>query len=230
MRTTEPPAAEPHSGTAGTSPDGPLRLVYPGSPDAAEKILAAANEAGHRHPVTVSEALISDPYRALRAGEADVMITRFRIDEPDLTVGPVLYTEGRVVAVAAGHPLAGRASVSSDDLADHDLFQRPGAFPADVYDQLVPHVSAQGRPLVRRCPADSMQDMFAAIVEGRAVHPTIESMRAVSHPGVVYVPITDLDPAPVCLVWVTARTSPAVLAFAQAAAEGFAVPATGAQR
>ncbi|MGW2331087.1 LysR substrate-binding domain-containing protein [Streptomyces sp. NPDC001700] len=213
-----------------TVPDSPLRLVYPGSPDAVEKILASAEEAGHRHPVTVSEALISDPYGKLRAGEADVMITRFRVDEPDLTTGPVLYTEERIVAVAADHPLASRASVTSDDLADYDMFQRPGAFPPDVYDQLVPRVSAQGRPLHRRCTADSIPDMFAAIAEGRAVHPTIASMRAVSHPGVVYVPITDLDPAPVCLVWVTERASSTVLAFARAAAEGFAASATGAQR
>ncbi|EST39299.1 hypothetical protein N566_02740 [Streptomycetaceae bacterium MP113-05] len=217
--TSDVPAAQ----VADLAPPTGVRLGYVGSPDAAQRVVAAARAAGHSGPVEESECLITEPYGRLRRGEIDVLVTRFEISEPDLHTGPPLYTEERVVAVGARHPLASRSSVTTDDLADHALFQPPGAFPEEVYDQLVPRRARGGRPLRRTCPAGSMADMFAAIADGRAVHPTIASMRArTGHPDVRYLPLTDLSPAPVCLVRPGGEAPPSVSAFCAAAHAGFA--------
>ena len=71
-----------------------------------------------------------DPYSALRRGELDVLVNWLAVDEPDLTVGPVLDQRDRVLAVAANDPLATRPSVSLEDLADRVIGDRgvgPGA-------------------------------------------------------------------------------------------------------
>lgn len=202
-----------------------VRLGYVGSPDAARRVTDAARAAGHDGGVEASECLITEPYGRLRRREIDLLVLRFEIDEPDLVTGPCLYTEERVVAVGSRHPLASRASVTTDDLADHDLFQPPGAFPEDVYDQLVPRWSTGGRPLRRVCPAASMKDMFTAIEESRAVHPTIASMRLRTDGSQVrYLPLTDLPPAPVRLTRLAGPAPRAVTDFCAAAEKGFGRP------
>jgi DNA-binding transcriptional LysR family regulator len=51
---------------------------------------------------TVLEAVSNfDPYSALRRGELDVLVNWLAVDEPDLTVGPVLEQRDRVLAEIA---------------------------------------------------------------------------------------------------------------------------------
>lgn len=57
---------------------------------------------------------------ALRAGELDAGIVAVEADLGDVTVEP-LATDPFVVVVAAGHPLAGRASVGLADLAGEEV-------------------------------------------------------------------------------------------------------------
>ena len=60
--------------------------------------------------------------RALIEGKVDVLVVRDpRTLEATETRITVLYEEPRVLVVPIGHPLAGRASVSPDDLAGQDL-------------------------------------------------------------------------------------------------------------
>ena len=126
-----------------------LRLGYLGSPDAAARIAVAVGDAA----VELAEASIAAPFATLRGGAVDVLVTRFDIAEPDLTTGPVLFVEDRVLAVGAGHPLAARDAVDTEDIADHEVFERPEMFPAGAYDQLVPPRSASGRPIRDLPPA-----------------------------------------------------------------------------
>jgi DNA-binding transcriptional LysR family regulator len=53
----------------------------------------------------------------LRAGELDAMLPWLPIREPDLTVGPVVFTEPIVMAMSATDPLAQQDSVSLEALA-----------------------------------------------------------------------------------------------------------------
>ena len=47
------------------------------------------------------------------------MATRLPLEQPDITVGPILSREPRVLAVARDHPLAERANVSVEHIADY---------------------------------------------------------------------------------------------------------------
>ncbi|MFI7108387.1 LysR family transcriptional regulator [Nonomuraea sp. NPDC050227] len=78
-----------------------------------------------RHPrwkPRLQNSRFSDAFATLRRGDIDVLIAWLPIDEPDLTVGPVLFAEPRVLAVSAGHELTRRTSVSLEIAAD---FQHP---------------------------------------------------------------------------------------------------------
>ncbi|MEV0824329.1 hypothetical protein [Nonomuraea rubra] len=57
-----------------------------------------------------------------------MLICFLPVEEPDLTVGPVLFADPRVLAVAAEHELTRRSSVSLEMLADFqhcDPLSRP---------------------------------------------------------------------------------------------------------
>lgn len=94
----------------------------------------------------LSEVETSDPYRALRAGEIDVLVTWLVIDETDLVAGPVLDRLPRVVAVAARHPLARRPSVSIEDIADYKVPWAEPPFPPALMDAFNPQVTPSGKP------------------------------------------------------------------------------------
>lgn len=60
----------------------------------------------------------ADPFGPLRAGELDAMLPWLPIREPDLTVGPVVFTEPIVMAMSTTDPLAQQDSVSLEAFAD----------------------------------------------------------------------------------------------------------------
>src|SRR5690606_31459777 len=70
--------------------DGVLRVGFLGSGALTAAILSTFRA---RHPgcqVRMRETHFADPLGPLRSGEVDVLITRLPVDEPDLTVGPVV--------------------------------------------------------------------------------------------------------------------------------------------
>jgi len=184
-----------------------IRLGYHGSRGLAERLVRGA---GSRE-FTFVEYDVSDPFRALRAGELDVMITKFAPSEPDLAYSAVLDTDARAAILGAGHPLADRPSVSIEELADYDGFQCPGTFPPSVWDEVVPPVTPGGRVVRRRYSLTSTAALMEFVVRHQAVHISLLSLADVAPPAVRVVPIHDLPPAPVTLAWVPPR--PFVEAF-----------------
>jgi len=80
--------------------DGVLRVGFLGSGALTAAILSTFRA---RHPgcqVRMRETHFADPLGPLRSGEVDVLITRLPVDEPDLTVGPVVLSEPRVLGRA----------------------------------------------------------------------------------------------------------------------------------
>jgi len=55
--------------------------------------------------------------------EVDALITLLPVDEPEITVGPVLLTESMVLAVSGRHRLAARDSVTLEDLASDTVLR-----------------------------------------------------------------------------------------------------------
>jgi DNA-binding transcriptional LysR family regulator len=155
---------------------------------------------------------------ALRGGEVEMVATRLPQTGPDLTIGPVLSREERVLVIARDDPLAQRDRISYEDLTDRVASDVP-AFPRDVMDAVVPPVTPSGR-ILKRIANYSAEDTLIRVALGEQVHPTVPSfLDHHRHPGVVCVPICDLPPSATALVWLTDNGRRRIDAFARAAAD-----------
>lgn len=167
---------------------------------------------------------IGDPYALLRRDRIDVLINWLAVDEPDLTVGPAIAYYDRVVAVNHGHRLDGRASVSVEELADETVGQPPPPFPASITDAMLPPRTPSGRPIRRRVltghdPPDGsyLPSVIAAITRGEIVHMTVRGLTAFGFGALALVPISDLPPLPLGLIWRTAAEDAKIRALAELA-------------
>lgn len=176
-----------------------IRFGIHGSPLLARRILRAAGRTEDQVRWLAYD--VTDPFRELRAGETDVMIVKYALREPDLAVSKPLAEDPRAVVVGARHPLAGRESVSVEELAGYEAFRCPGNFPRYVWDEMVPPATPSGRPIHRRHRMTTVRAMVDLLVATRAVHLSVQSLDAVVPPQVRVVPIRDLPPAPVELCW-----------------------------
>ncbi|GAB1515165.1 LysR substrate-binding domain-containing protein [Actinophytocola sp. KF-1] len=196
----------------------PLRFGYHGSTEVPSAIVHAAGlRAGE---VELVEYAVDDPFRLLRSGGLDVMVVKFTVREPDLAVSGVLATDARAAIVGAHHPLAGRSSVSVEELAGYDAFQCPRGMPDYVWDEVVPRTTPRGRPIHRRHPITTTGGMLAVVSTTDAVHISLLSLADIAPPSVRVVPVDDLPPAPVAVAWVAGRDDRRVRAFAAAAERG----------
>ncbi|MEU4576197.1 LysR family transcriptional regulator [Nonomuraea sp. NPDC023979] len=170
-----------------------------------------------RHPrwqLRIHKTQLGEAFPALRRGDIDVLVTWLPVDEPDLTVGPVLFAEQRVLAVAVDHQLAPRASVSLEVVSD---FQHPNADngPGYWYDAYAPRLTRRGRriergPVVR----DAEEAMTLASMDGLVVLFPAHVTRYWARPDITYLPVTDLEPLPYALVWRSEAESEHVQALA----------------
>jgi DNA-binding transcriptional LysR family regulator len=156
-----------------------------------------------------------DPYSALRRGELDVLVNWLAVDEPDLTVGPVLEQRDRVLAVASGDPLAARSSVSLEDLADREVALMP--FPPALYDAIIPPRTPSGRVIRRTKPVRSIHELVAVVARGQIVHPTASGIPMLARDDIALIPIRDLPPLPLGLIWCTAHDNARIQALVETA-------------
>jgi DNA-binding transcriptional LysR family regulator len=134
-------------------------------------------------------------YAALRRDDIDVLVSWLAVDEPDLTTGPAIDHRDRALAVARGHPLAGRGSVSAEDLADHDMVWAQSV-PKAFFDTLVPPHTPSGRPTRWTCITHGLHETFAPVASGRVVHPTVTPLPLVPRSDIALVPVRDLPACP----------------------------------
>ena len=178
---------------------------------------------GHRHPacqVTVAEVPWRDPYGQLRTGEIDILLTLLPIDEPDLKVGTVLVSHDRVLAVGLDHPLAERASVDIEDLADWVLLDGTDELPDVLRHGFCPPFTPLGRLLRRGKGGRTYQEALHKVATGETVWTTHEGLfHAYRHPGVVHRPLSGLPPANGALVWRADTESAKIRAFTSLAAQ-----------
>jgi DNA-binding transcriptional LysR family regulator len=155
-----------------------------------------------RHPactvVVTDTGLARNQLDWLRDGDVDLLAMRLPISERDLTVGPVLSREERIVAVATDHPLAGNEEISYEELADYPVSDAH-SLPREMIDAFIPPRTPSGRVLQR-----------------------IESGSLLTHhrhPRITTVPIRDLPPSETALVWARANRSLKIEVFVETAAE-----------
>jgi DNA-binding transcriptional LysR family regulator len=151
-----------------------------------------------------------NPFDQLRNGEIDALVTWLPVEEPDLTVGPVVFTEPRIMLVPHGHALADRTSVSVEALADHGVLRTTVDLPDYWEDAFTPFQTPSGRPIERVLAISNLDDILTLVGVGEAVHNLgAHAARYHARPDVVYLPIHDGPPLRWALVWRSdAETAP----------------------
>jgi DNA-binding transcriptional LysR family regulator len=149
----------------------------------------------------LQQAPFVDPFAGLRCGDIDALVTWLPVEEPDLTVGPILFTEPRVLAVATDHELARRSSIHLEAMGD---FQHPAVIPCPDYwyDSYLPSHTRTGRVLERGPVVRTHEEIMTLTSGGEIVtlfpaHVT----RYWTRPDIAYLPVRDLDALPYALVW-----------------------------
>jgi DNA-binding transcriptional LysR family regulator len=158
-----------------------------------------------------------DAYRELRRGDVDVVCNWLAPGEPGLVTGTAFAFYGRALAVAPGHRLAGEATVSVEDLANEEVALLPSSIPPGVYDLISPPRTPSGRTIPRTQPAATINEILSFVARGRIVHPTSPDVPIFARDDIVLVPISDLPPLPLGLVWCAGRENRRIRALDQTA-------------
>jgi DNA-binding transcriptional LysR family regulator len=180
---------------------------------ALSRLIAAFHDRYPACEVRLQEVETFDAYRALRRGDIDVLCNWLAVDEPDLTAGTVFADYPRALAVATSHRLAGRNTVSVEDLAGEEVALLPPSTPSAVYDLLVPPCTPSGRPIRRTQAVQTINEILSLVARGRIVHPTSSAVPIFNRDDIILVPIGDLPPIPLGLVWCTSRENPRIRAL-----------------
>lgn len=170
-----------------------------------------------RHPqwaLRIRRAEFVNPFDALRTGEVDALVAWLPVDEPDLTVGPVLFSDRRILAVSADHELAGRDSVTLEILAD---FPHATGTPLPDYweDAYLPFQSPRGRQIQRGFYTTTPEELIHLVAVGEIAQPfPVHVTDYWGMPDVKWLPITDMSRLSYALVWRTETETAVVRALA----------------
>ncbi|MET8876802.1 LysR substrate-binding domain-containing protein [Nocardia sp. NPDC004604] len=182
--------------------------------DSAEQAGAALAAAfRQRHPgveIRIHEADFADPTAGLRSGLADIALTRTPFDRAGLTTR-VLQSDPIGVVLRSDDPLAARPSLSLGELVDRRWFRLPDdADPAwRAYWMPVSGAGSDG-PVVR-----TIHECVQAVLWNDTVGLT--SLGHTMPPGLTVVPLLDMPPSHLVIVWKTDDRNPLVRSFTRVA-------------
>lgn len=177
-------------------------------------ITAAVRRLRHRHPAARIRTRHLDTFdgRALVDRRVDAVIARAPLPYPaDHFTITDLYGESRVLVVAAEHRLAGKESVTVDDLAGEAFPQCPAAIPPWLEFHRL-EARPDGLP-VPDAPLgyESFEDKLDLVAEGRTVLVLAEGdRRPLLRGDLTTVPIADVAPSRVVLVTRSADPNPLI--------------------
>jgi len=171
-----------------------------------------------RHPryeLRVRYASFTDPFGSLRRGEIDVLVTWLPVEEVDLTVGPTLFVDSRVLAVAATHELASRPSAPVEALADF-AHVKLSNLPETWENGYLPFRTPGGKTIERVESVANADELLQLVSTGEIIHPFPAHVTQYwSMPHIRWLPVPDLNPLSYVLVWRTDAENEPVRAFAR---------------
>jgi DNA-binding transcriptional LysR family regulator len=210
-------AQEAATGVAGTLRLGMYTPVN-GGPHLREIVRAFEARYPQSSVHVIDTGLQRDQADWLRRGDVDLLAMRLPFSHPDVTIGPILSREQRVLIVADDHPLADRPSVSFEDLADYTV-PDISALPRELMDAFIPPRTPAGRRL-RRVELHTLPEAISRAATGEIVHPTVPSfLDHYRSPGVTAVPIRGMPASETALVWLRSNRSVKIEAFVGTAGE-----------
>ncbi|MEV7520563.1 LysR family transcriptional regulator [Streptomyces sp. NPDC091371] len=179
----------------------------------------------------IVEIHFSEAFAPLRTGKTDLQLMWRPVHEPDLTVGPTLLTEDRVLAVAADSHLVERGTVSLEDLGDLRVLDPGPEVPGYWFEAMLPSHTPKGRRIERGPVGRTFHEILAHIEAGQMACPVNAHVpRYYTPPGIAFLPIHDAPVTEWALVWNTADESARLRAFLQTAQDFEARHIAGAGR
>jgi DNA-binding transcriptional LysR family regulator len=181
--------------------------------EAGQRLAAAFRQ---RHPgvdVLIREADFTDPTAGLRAGLADVALTRAPFDDTGIST-QVLRRDPVGVVLRADDPLAGRATLRLSDLDDRPWCQLPDGTDRlwrAYWNGMPPDGRLRKGPVVR-----TVHECLQAVLWNGTIGltPLTHAVPA----GVTCVPLADMPPSQLVIAWNTTSGSPLVRSFTRIAA------------
>jgi DNA-binding transcriptional LysR family regulator len=182
------------------------------------RVLRAFSE---RHPdvdVSVKDLLLGR-IDDIVAGGVDVAFTRLLPGQADVEV-EVIAREPRLVALPMMHPLSDRASVTFEDLRSESFITNPAVEARSPPIRWLAEQVRHGLPGRVAAQAASVQEILTLVATGRGVS-LVPSSVAEHYPraDVIYVPVSDAEPAIVSLAWPHGSIRPTVESFIETTRE-----------
>ena len=176
-------------------------------------ITPALRELRHQYPDAEVHTLhlpYNEPREALLEHRVDAVVTRLPIRTDGLHV-TILYDEPRLLLIPHSHRLAGKESVTLDDIADEPMPRLPDAA-WNAYWRIDPR--PDGTPAPDGPLVNAVEDKIELIAAGQAVAIVSAGLRAESlHPDLTTVSLDDVDPSHVVLATRASDRSRLVAAF-----------------
>jgi DNA-binding transcriptional LysR family regulator len=190
-------------------------------------ITAAVRELRRREPdadVQTVHLSYAEPREALLGHRVDAVVTRMPVGADGLHV-TVLYDEPRELLVPRDHRLAGKESITLDDIAGEPMPRLPD--PAwNAFWRIDPRpdgTPAPGGPLV-----NDVEDKLELIATGQAVAIVSAGLKASRmHPDVTTVPLDGIEPSHVVLATRAGDRGRLVAAFRRCAQDCLTTPGPG---
>lgn len=148
-----------------------------------------------------------DQVSVVAGGRADLALVRGPLDgfpEAGRLGHERLFAEPRVAGFAAGHPLAGRPSLTLAELADEPIVVTSPNTPFWTVDP-----RPGGRAPVLGPTVGTVAEMLEVVAAGRAMVLTARSQSEYfARPDIRYVPVRDVSPSEVFVAWSPSRLTP----------------------
>jgi DNA-binding transcriptional LysR family regulator len=174
---------------------------------------------GEEHPsveVSVRELLL-DQIDDLLTGGVDVAFTRLLPGQAEVEL-EVIAREPRVAALPAAHPLARRVTLQFNDLREESFITNPVVEASAPPQRWLAEQARHGLPGRIAAEAASVQEILTLVAAGKGVCLVPAAVaRGYPRADVVYVEVSDADPAVVSLAWPRGGLRPIVGAFIEIA-------------
>ncbi|MFE3189872.1 LysR family transcriptional regulator [Nocardia sp. NPDC059240] len=166
----------------------------------------------------ICEVRMSDGIDGWLGEERDMVLVDRPLVDPALTLGPVLISERRMLAISTRHPLAARTAIDFEDLAQVRLLRVPEAWPAALAADRNPRRTPNGRPISHGKRANTFEEMVALASAGEGGF-LVGGSAATLHqrPCVTYLPVLDGAPIELGLVWRTSHETNKIRTFSEIA-------------
>jgi len=197
--------------------DGVLRIgmVAAGAGPLTTSILAAAVQQLPSMRLEMRRLGFFDTSRELVEGRVDVVFAPAPFAVDDRILAEPLWREPRVLVVPEGHRLAGRTSISILDTAGETFVSASGGVP-EILDWWLVDPRPDGSHPLRGPVADDFEGLLELVAAGVGVNiASIGASQQYRREGIVFVRITDIDPATILMCALKRPQNPAVPGFMQ---------------